>query len=95
MVSLNVNTKPMSQFSYFANNLATTAAGQSTEQIQESILPFQNWIDGVEIQNNLANRAGRTHSKIEKRNTVFTNGPYAEIKESIGKFLPLKKHQEN
>ncbi|MBA4054426.1 MAG: hypothetical protein C0490_06930 [Marivirga sp.] len=73
----------MSRFLNIAKDLAITNAGPSTKQIPESILPFQNWIDKVEIQNNLG-----THSRIERRNTSFTNGPYAEIKELIGKFLP-------
>jgi hypothetical protein len=85
----------MSRFSYIAKDLPIKDAGQSTKQIPESILPFQNWIDRIEIQSNLANHSRRTHSKIGQRNTSFTNGPYAEIKESIGKFLPSKKRQEN
>lgn len=73
----------MSRYSHIAKHLPTIDASQSAEQTQESILPFQHWIDSVEIQSNMANRPGR--------NTGFTNGPYAEIKESIGKFPPGKK----
>lgn len=45
----------------------------------ESILPFQNWIAQIEINTATINRNGRVQSK------TFTNGPYAEIKELVGK----------
>jgi hypothetical protein len=55
----------------------------SVEQTHESIRPFQNWIDRIEINAVQPNRNGRVQSK------SFTNGPYAEIKELIGKFQPV------
>lgn len=82
----------MSEFSFTARNLTGIVADQSANQRQGSIQAFLHWIDRVEIQNNLENRSGRSHSRIERRSTGFTNGPYAEIKESIGKFLPCRKH---
>jgi hypothetical protein len=70
---------------------SNTEKDQSAEQIHESIKAFLNWIDGIEIQSNLTHRAKGIHKKIERRSASFTNGPYAEIKESIGKLLPIEK----
>ena len=80
----------MSELSFTINNLTISDASQSAEQILGSIQPFQNWIEKVEIRKNLATGSSRSHHEIEKRNSSFTNGPYVEIKESIGKYLRHK-----
>ena len=77
----------MSNLSFTPKNLTSSDTSLSVEQIQGSIQPFQNWTDGLKIQTNLENRPMRRHARIVKKNTSFTNGPYVEIKESIGKFF--------
>ena len=80
----------MSELSFTINDLTISDAGQPAEQILGTIQPFQNWIDKVEIRKNLATGSRRSHNEIEKRNGTFTNGPYVEIKELIGKYLLRK-----
>jgi hypothetical protein len=60
-------------------------ASPSPQQMQEAIKPFQDWIGGIAAQNKLVTPPKRWDlgGKIVKGNVV-TDGPYAEIKESVG-----------
>jgi len=60
-------------------------ASPSPQQMQEAIKPFQDWIGGIAAQNKLVTPPKRwdTVGKVVKNNVV-TDGPYAEIKESVG-----------
>lgn len=80
----------MSELSFPPQSLPSANALQWADQMQESIQAFLNWIDSIEIQSNPATQDNGTGNRTVRRNTGFTNGPYAEIKESIGKLLPLK-----
>jgi hypothetical protein len=57
----------------------------SPEQMQAAIKPFQEWIGNLIAQGKLANPYKRWdgEGRIVKHESV-TNGPYAEIKESLG-----------
>ena len=61
-------------------------ATPSPEQIQQSVKPFQDWIGGIAAQNKLAAPPKRwdLDGRVIRQSGVVTNGPYAEIKESIG-----------
>jgi hypothetical protein len=60
-------------------------ASPSPEQMQAAIKPFQDWIGSIAAQNKLVGQPQRWDSggRVVKQNSVI-NGPYAEIKESIG-----------
>ncbi|SEV88776.1 YCII-related domain-containing protein [Chryseobacterium wanjuense] len=60
-------------------------ASPSPEQMQASIQPFQDWLGSIAAQNKLVAPPKRWDlgGRVVKSDTV-TNGPYAEIKESIG-----------
>jgi hypothetical protein len=54
--------------------------------MQAAIKPFQDWMGGIAAQNKLVGTPKRWdgEGRVVKQNNVVTNGPYAEIKESIG-----------
>lgn len=82
----------MSQLSLAVKNISGKDANQSSEQLQGSIQVFLNWIDETEFRI-IPPKRSRGTQRNEKRNTCFINGPYAEIKESIGKFLVMEKKE--
>ena len=67
-------------------------ASPSPEQMQAAIKPFQDWIGGIAAQNKLAMQPKRWEAagKVVKQNNAVTDGPYAEIKESIGGVLLIR-----
>ena len=66
-------------------------ASPSPEQMQAAIKPFQDWIGGIAAQNKLVSPPKRwdTVGKVVKQDAV-TDGPYAEIKESLGGMLLIR-----
>jgi len=67
-------------------DLTSSDAKPSPEQMQAAIKPFQDWIGGIAAQNKLVAPPRRwdADGRVIKQNNTVTNGPYAEIKESIG-----------
>jgi len=53
---------------------------------------WMDWMAGIAAQNKLADRGNRlTNSgKVVRADNVVTNGPYTEIKESIGGYSMVK-----
>jgi len=66
-------------------------ASPSPEQMQAAIKPFQDWIGGIAAQNKLVSPPKRwdTVGRVVKQDTV-TDGPYAEIKESLGGMILIR-----
>jgi hypothetical protein len=66
-------------------DLKSKDASPSPEQMQQAIKPFQDWIGGIAAQNKLVSPPKRwdLDGRVVKDNVVI-NGPYAEIKESVG-----------
>ncbi|MGY4385856.1 hypothetical protein ACVWYN_002904 [Pedobacter sp. UYP24] len=73
-------------------DLISKDATPSPEQMQLAIKPFQDWIGGIAAQNKLVEPPKRWdgEGRVVKHNSVVTNGPYAEIKESIGGVLLIR-----
>jgi hypothetical protein len=67
-------------------DLKSKDASPSPEQMQAAIKPFQDWIGSIAAQNKLVAPPKRwdLDGRVVKQNNVVLNGPYAEIKESIG-----------
>ena len=65
---------------------------QSPEQLQSMMKPWQDWMGGLAAQNKLVSSGNRLASdgKVVKPDNVITNGPYVEIKESIGGYIIIK-----
>ncbi len=66
-------------------------AQPSPEQMQSAIRQFQDWIGGIAAQNKLVEPPKRWDSggRVIKNNVV-TEGPYAEIKESLGGIVLIR-----
>ncbi len=64
----------------------------SPEEMQASTKKWMDWIGGIAAQNKLSNRGNRLSSsgKVVKSNNIVTDGPYTEIKESIGGYSIIK-----
>jgi hypothetical protein len=67
-------------------------ASPSPTQMQQAIKPFQDWIGGIAAQNKLVAPPKRwdLDGRVVKQNNLVTNGPYAEIKESVGGVFIVK-----
>jgi hypothetical protein len=53
---------------------------------------WMDWIGSIAAQNKLTNRGNRLEAsgKVIRNDSTITNGPYAEIKESIGGYSIIK-----
>jgi len=62
------------------------------EQAQAMTKRWMDWIGGIAAQNKLADRGNRLAGggKVLRPNNVVTDGPYTEIKESIGGYSLIK-----
>ena len=71
-------------------NAAQKASPEKAEEVTKS---WMDWITGISLQNKLVDRGNRlehTTGKVVRPNQFVTDGPYAEIKESIGGYSIIK-----
>jgi hypothetical protein len=82
----------MNEFMIAIHRDLSKAASPSPEQMQALIKPFQDWIAGIAAQNKLVSPPKRWDSdgRVIRQNNVVTNGPYAEIKESLGGVILIR-----
>ena len=64
----------------------------SPEQLQGMMKHWQDWMGGIAAQNKLVDRGNRLNfdGKVVKPGQIVTNGPYVEIKESIGGYTLIR-----
>jgi hypothetical protein len=64
----------------------------SAEEMQALTKRWMDWIGGIAAQNKLTDRGNRLFpaGKVLKPGNVITDGPYAEIKESISGYSIVK-----
>ena len=64
----------------------------SPEQMQIWMKQTMDWIGGIAAQNKFSGGNGLpfTDSRVVRKNNVVTNGPFGEIKETIGGFITVK-----
>jgi len=64
----------------------------SPEQMQEWMKQTMDWIGGIAAQNKFVGGTGLpfADAKVVWHNNVVTNGPFGEIKETIGGFITIK-----
>jgi hypothetical protein len=76
----------------FRRDFASKEAQPSPEELQTSLKQWQDWFGGIAAQNKLARPLQRWdgEGRIVKPNKTVINGPYAEIKESIGGLIIVK-----
>lgn len=62
------------------------------EEMQAMSKRWMDWLGSIAAQNKLTDRGSRLEStgKVLKGDNMVTNGPYAEIKESIGGYSIVK-----
>jgi hypothetical protein len=72
-------------------DLLTKEAQPSPEQLQVYMKMYHDWVGSIAAQNKFSGGKGlSTEGKVIKANNVITDGPYAEIKESIAGFIIIK-----
>jgi hypothetical protein len=65
---------------------------RTPEEAQATTKRWMDWIGSIAAQNKLSDRGNRLEpsGKVLKGDGMVTNGPYAEIKESIGGYSIIK-----
>lgn len=81
----------------FRRDYITKDAQPSPEQFQNHLKHWQDWFGSIAAQDKLARPIQRWDAKgsVLKPNNSITNGPYAEIKESIGGLIIIKAADYN
>src|ERR1700744_480342 len=69
----------------------------SPEQIQTWMKQTMDWIAGISAKNKFVGGNGLLFddAKVVKHNNVVTNGPFGEIKETIGGYIIVKADSVN
>lgn len=64
----------------------------SPDEMQAMTKRWMDWIGGIAAQNKLADRGNRLfpEGKVLRPGNIITDGPYSEIKESIGGYSIVK-----
>ncbi|GAA0551496.1 YciI family protein [Chitinophaga japonensis] len=72
-------------------DILTKEAQPSPEQLEVYMKQYYDWVGGIAAQNKFVGGKGlSTEGKVLKYNNVMTDGPYAEIKESLAGFIIIK-----
>ena len=68
------------------------APNVSPDEMQAMTKRWMDWIGGIAAQNKLGDRGNRLFpsGKVVKPGNIITDGPYSEIKESIGGYSIVK-----
>ena len=72
-------------------DILTKDAQPSPEQMQEYMKQYHDWVGGIAAQNKFVGGTGlSTEGRVFKHDNVVTDGPFAEIKESIAGFITVR-----
>ena|SRR5258707_13817050 len=72
-------------------DLITKEAQPSPEQMQVYMKQYQDWVGSIAAQNKfVGGTALSTEGRVIKPKDVVTDGPFAEIKESIAGFITIR-----
>lgn len=76
----------------FRRDFSTKETQPSPQELQDSLKLWQDWLGGIAAQDKLAKPLQRWdgEGKIVTANKSVLNGPYVEIKESIGGLIMIK-----
>jgi hypothetical protein len=82
----------MKDFLFVFRSDSNGMAKASPEEMQASTKHWMDWIGGIAAQNKLTDRGNRLvpAGKVVKDNNLIADGPYMEIKESIGGYSIVK-----
>jgi hypothetical protein len=69
-----------------------TMQDRTEEEAQAMMKRWMDWLENIAAQNKLIDRGNRlaNSGRIVKSNGIVTNGPYTDIKESIGGYSLIK-----
>src|SRR5262249_43146517 len=83
----------MNEFALLFRRERTGSDAQpSPQQMQELLKQWQNWMSDIASQNKLASPGNRLGSegKVVKPKNIVSDGPYVELKESIGGYILVR-----
>ncbi len=72
-------------------DILTKAKQPTPEQLEGYMKMYQNWVGGIAAQNKFAGGTGLSvEGRVIKAPNLLTDGPFAEIKESIAGFIKVR-----
>jgi len=75
----------------FRLDIITKESQPSPEQLQVYMKQYHDWVNTIAAQNGFVGGTGlSTEGKVVRFNNIVTDGPYAEIKESIAGYITVK-----
>lgn len=79
----------MKEFLFIFRSDYSSARMASPEEMQGMMQKWSEWMGGIAAQNKLADKGNRlgTEAVTLKPNNVVTDGPYIEMKESVGGYI--------
>src|SRR5260221_7157012 len=82
----------MKDFLFVIRNDFNGTPSGTPEEMQALTKRWMDWIGSIAAQNKLTDRGNRLapSGKVVRGNNLITNGPYTEIKESIGGYSLVK-----
>jgi hypothetical protein len=82
----------MKEFLFLYRSDSSKMQQATPEQAETMMKKWMDWLGSIAAQNKLITNGNRLHDsgKIVKSDKVVTNGPYIEIKESIGGYSIIK-----
>jgi len=81
---------------FFRMDIITKDAQPSPEQLQVYMKQYHDWVGGIAAQNKFVGGKGlSTEGRVLKAHKVITDGPFAEIKESIAGYIIIRAKDFN
>jgi hypothetical protein len=82
----------MKDFLFIYKSDSTSMQDRTAEEAQAMMKRWMDWLEEIAAQDKLISRGNRLQNsgRIVKGNGIVTNGPYMEIKESIGGYSLIK-----
>lgn len=72
-------------------DIITKEAQPSPEQMQEYMKMYRDWVGGIAAQGKFVKGVGlSTEGRVARADGVVTDGPFAELKESLAGFIIVK-----
>lgn len=82
----------MKDFLLIFRNDFQSMAPQSPDALQATLKKWMDWKGSIAAQNKMADAGNRLEptGKVVRSNNIITDGPYTEIKETIGGYIAVK-----
>jgi hypothetical protein len=89
---IKIQFKKMKEFLLVFRTDYNSIPERTAEEMQAITLKWMDWIKSIASKNKLVDRGNRLDNsgRVLKPNDVVINGPYTEIKESIGGYTLIK-----